>query len=108
MLPSKWLPRGGMPKLLVPFAIAAAGIGLVVVIVNQQQQMGTLDGQLQLSRQHVQQLETQNESLVQQVSSLESDRNGLDARVKALRSELTFASTNLDQSRAALEELQAS
>jgi len=94
------------PKLPLPIMLGVAVIGLVVVIVSQRQQVQALTDQLTRSRQHAQQLEAQSQKLTDQVSALEMDRQGLDARLKALRNELTTASTNLDQSRLSLEELQ--
>lgn len=92
------------PPLLIMLGVAV--IGLVVVIVSQRQQLQALTDQLTRSRQQAQQLEAQSQKLTEQVSVLEADRQGLDARLKALRNELTTASTNLDQSRLSLEELQ--
>jgi len=86
--------------------MAVAGVGLVVVVVNQQQQLRVLEGQLSRSRQQLLQLEGQNKALTQQVDALEADREGLDARAQALRNELASVSASFDQSRSSLEELQ--
>jgi len=101
----KWLPGGKGLKPL-PMIMVVTGIGLVVVVVSQQQTMRGLEGRLAQSRQQVQQLEAQHQAVTQQMSELEEDRQGLDARVKSLRNELTSVSANLDRSRLSLEALQ--
>ena len=107
-MPFPSFPSGGrFPKPMVPIAMAVAGIGLAVVIVSQQQQMKQLEGQFQLSRQQVQQLEAETRQLEAQTQELSQEVEDRDARLKTLRNELASVATDRDRSRVSLEELQA-
>ena len=91
----KWLPSEAIPKPLIPLLVVAGGISLTLVVLSQREKMRSLEGQLQISRQQIQQLEAERVQLEAQRQELSRELESRDVRLKTLREELASASTNL-------------
>lgn len=105
MLKMPKMPRVPKPVLLVALAVAAVGGG--VLIVERLGQVQQLERALAAKEMRVNQLEAQNSNLSRRLDSLEQERTALDDKVTSLRTELRTAAEDVDRSRAALKELQA-
>ena len=105
MAPSGWPSIKNSPKPIVPLFAALAIVAVGALFVGQLQQLNHLRQALTLSQRQVEQLHAEKEELSQQLEGLQASRKDLEDRVSSLRTELTSASTDLQQARAGLEQL---
>ena len=91
---------GGVPLVRLPvLAIAAAGIGIVVLAVVQQgwRQAGRLRDALTKSEQRVAQLAAENADLTQQLTSLRNERKSLEERLASVRAQLAAVTSAVEE-----------
>lgn len=96
---------GAASRAVLLAGAVAAGL-ILLLFVRQIQQGQQLQQELLLTRQHVAELEAQNQTLTQQLDGLQGERSNLEERVTSLRTQLATVSSDLEQARKSLEEFQ--
>ena len=102
------LRRGRINPRLLPILAVIGVIGVVGVFFfsAQLQQVKQLEVQLVQAKQHISQLESQNQEVNQQFEILLKERKASDERMASLRTQLASTTTDLDQARQRFKELQ--
>ena len=95
---------------VAPLQIVAIVVALVAVVVLFQgplRQVRSLRQQLAARQQQLTNLEAQNQELLQQVAGLQRERKDLEERISGLRTQLASSSTEMERSRASVQELKS-